>query len=69
MQHCAELIPAGASSAITASRRTRRLLPRRIQNLTAEIRELEKLQRLVISDLGAVAVQDEDAPGGQRGGR
>jgi transposase len=43
VQYCAELLPAGCSAAITASHRVLRLLARRIQHLSAEIRQLEKL--------------------------
>ncbi|MDQ2814817.1 MAG: IS110 family transposase [Actinomycetota bacterium] len=49
VQHCAELIPAGGSPAITASHRTLRLLAGRIQNLSREIRELEKLLTAEVS--------------------
>ncbi|MEU4645595.1 transposase [Micromonospora sp. NPDC023814] len=43
VQHCVHLEPAAASTAIAASRRTLRLLARRIEHLTTEIRELERL--------------------------
>lgn len=43
VQYCADLLPAGCSPAITASSRVLRLLALRIQHLSAEIRQLEKL--------------------------
>jgi transposase len=49
VQYCAELIPAGTSPAITASHRTLRLLASRVQHLSREIRELEKLLTAEVS--------------------
>ncbi|MET7401036.1 IS110 family transposase [Dactylosporangium sp. NPDC005572] len=52
VRHCANLEPAAAGAAITASRRTLRLLAQRIEHLTTEIRELE---RLITAEVQAAA--------------
>jgi hypothetical protein len=43
VRYCAELAPGTDGPAIAASHRTLRLLAQRIQHLTVEVREVEKL--------------------------